>query len=134
FDAIVLSHFMSTIAGFDSTVDKLIERYLLSYPDEESGQLKADIYTAARVSAPIIETLQDLYTGRDETARRRFAFGALEQVMARLKSHANAKRTLFQRIFRGTRLNYETQPQRDRINTSRSNIAKAAAEVGTGWH
>jgi hypothetical protein len=51
FDAIVLSHFMSTIAGFDSTVDKLIERYLLSYPDEESGQLKADIYTAARVSA-----------------------------------------------------------------------------------
>jgi hypothetical protein len=49
--------------------------------------------------------------------------------MGRLKSDADAKRTLFQRIFRGTRLKYETQPQRDRINVSRANIAKAAMEV-----
>jgi hypothetical protein len=134
FDSLVIVDLMGNVGNrqaTDSTLNGLIEGYLSSYPSEERGQLKADIHTASQINAPNLDDISMLCDSTDDTERRAFVASALERIFETMKTEDNAKKPVLRRIFGGTDFNYETQPQTDRVQRSRANIAKAALAVFT---
>jgi hypothetical protein len=135
FDALVVADLIGRVANpqdDNHVLDGLIERYLRAYPSEERGQLKADIFTAAHLSASIIDDIDALFGGIDDPGRRAHVVAVLEQVLNNVTNSARARKPALQRIFGGTFFNHETRPQVDRVRLSGPTIAKAALVVCAG--
>ena len=131
-DSIVIVDLMGRFAhpqDADRILGGLIENYLRSYPGEERGQLKADILAAARKSASTIDNIKTLCRGMNGSERSAHVIAALERMLENMDKNARAKRSLFGRLFGGTRFHYETEPQTERVQRSRANIASAALAV-----
>ena len=134
FDLMVVFDLMTGVANQqngDRILDGPIERYLRSYPSEERGQLSADIYTAAHLSAPTVDDIRKACGGTGDPKHHAYVFLVLERISKMIIKNNNAKKSVFRRIFGGTTFNYETQPQIDRARRSRANIATAALAVLT---
>jgi hypothetical protein len=127
FDLIVIADLTASLI-YDSDeanrrLNRVIEGYLRSYPSEERGQLKSDIYTASYLSAGAVESIRDIYraAGMDDSEQRAHTVSALERIFETLRKNSDSKKSAFRRIFGG-----------NRISRSRDNISSAALVFSVG--
>ncbi len=137
FDSMVVVDLMAGVLDnqqkADSIRNGLIEGRLRSYPSEERGQLKGRYLYGYTFEHPTVDDISKLCgsMGMSDSERRAYVCSVLERTFETMNKNAKAKKSVFRRIFGGTAFNYETQPQIDRVQCSRENIAAATLAVIT---
>jgi hypothetical protein len=125
---------MADLVGREEIFDKPFADYCSAYPDENKDGLLADIYIAAHEVRIASEQVLNVVGIFEEGERLPLHLLILEGMRKTLNEFTRRRKPAWKRIFGGTMFNYEPEPIRDRIETSKENINKCAMFLlARGW-